>query len=121
LKLPMFAKQLQKIYNGYGERAKLAEANEGVDWKAVSHALRAGYQARDIYKYGDFEYPLKETQFLLDVKQGKLDYLSQVAPTLESLVDEIETLSAVSELPDKVDYNYWREWLLKTYKEVYNA
>lgn len=111
--------QLTKMWDGYGERAKLAETNEGVDWKAVSHALRAGYQARDIYKEGDFEYPLKETEFLLAVKQGQLDYKKEVAPALESLVDEVNVLSSKSTLPSKVDKAWWDNWLLSIYEEFY--
>lgn len=99
--------QIHKIYilvsnafNKMGERAKLAEKNEGVDWKAMSHALRAGYQARDIFLYGDFDYPLNETKFILDVKLGKLDFKTEVAPVLEKLVIEVKELSAKAKLPE---------------------
>lgn len=111
---------LHNMYNGYGERAKLAEKNQGVDWKAVSHALRAGYQARDIFKNGDFKYPLDETDFILAVKQGRLDFATEVAPVLEDLVVEVEALSARSSLPETVDADYWSDWLLKVYKDEYN-
>lgn len=108
--------QLEKTYDSYGQRAKEAESNEGVDWKALSHALRAGYQARDIYAYGDFEYPLKETAFILSVKKGELDYKTEVAPALEAVVDEVEVLSKKSNLPSKVDTKYWDNWLLEVYE-----
>lgn len=106
--------RLQLMYDGYGHRAKLAEQNQGVDWKAMSHALRAGYQARDIYKEGDFSYPLKETEFLKQVKQGVLDF-DKVADELERLVDEIEKLSENSNLPEHVDTDFWDKWLLRVY------
>lgn len=106
--------RLQQMYDGYGHRAKLAEQNEGVDWKAMSHALRAGYQARDIYRDGDFSYPLKETEFLKQVKQGKLDF-AQVGSELERLVAEIEKLSENSNLPEHVDTEFWDKWLLRVY------
>lgn len=107
--------QLTKMYDSYGARAKQAENNEGVDWKAVSHALRAGYQARDIYKDGDFEYPLKETEFIKAVKLGQLDYKKDVSPVLEELVEEVEMLAERSKLPSKVDRGYWDRWLLDVY------
>ncbi len=106
-----------KALDGYGARALLAEKNEGVDWKAVSHAIRAGYQLLGIFKDGDFTYPLPQTQYLLDVKQGKLDYKSEVADVLEGIVDEIESLVPTVNLPEKVDRNYWDKWLLNVYKE----
>jgi hypothetical protein len=111
--------RLQQMYDGYGHRAKLAEQNEGVDWKAMSHALRAGYQARDIYKDGDFSYPLKETDFLKQVKQGKLDF-SQVGSELERLVAEIENLSENSNLPEHVDTEFWDKWLLSVYAREFS-
>lgn len=37
----------------YGERAKKAANNEGVDWKAVSHALRAAFQMKQILDKGN--------------------------------------------------------------------
>lgn len=112
--------RLQQMYDGYGHRAKLAEQNEGVDWKAMSHALRAGYQARDIYKDGDFSYPLKETEFLKQVKQGKLDF-AQVGSELERLVAEIENLSENSNLPEHVDTEFWDKWLLRVYAREFGV
>jgi hypothetical protein len=107
------------MYDGYGHRAKLAEKNEGIDWKAMSHALRAGYQARDIYKDGDFSYPLKETEFLKQVKTGKLSF-DQVADELERLVTEIEILSENSNLPESVDVEFWNKWLISVYSREFN-
>jgi hypothetical protein len=107
--------QLTKMWDSYGERAKLAEKNEGLDFKAISHALRAGFQARDIYKDGDFEYPLKETDFILSVKKGELDYKTEVSPILEGLVEEVEILANNSSLPKKVDTKFWDNWLLRVY------
>lgn len=103
LKVEAFIDQLQYIYDGYGARAQAAKNNEGIDWKAISHALRAGYQAKYIYLNGGFEYPLPETQYLLDVKQGKLDYLLEVQPELERLVEEVMELAEDSSYPEKVD------------------
>lgn len=107
--------ELEKVWNSYGHRAKQARENDGVDWKAMSHALRAGYQARDIYELGDFEYPLKETDYLLAVKTGQLDYTTEVAPELERLVEEVTVLSDNSTLPEKVDVQFWEEFLLDAY------
>lgn len=111
--------RLQEMYDGYGHRAKLAEQNQGVDWKAMSHALRAGYQARDIYQYGDFSYPLKETEFLKQVKTGQLSF-DVVSAELVRLVEEIEKLSEVSTLPSHVDAVFWNNWLLTVYKQQFN-
>lgn len=110
--------RVQKALAGYGARALLAEKNEGVDWKAVSHALRAGYQLRSILKNGSFAYPLAETEFLRNVKNGDCDYKTEVSDVLESLVEEIDELVLVSDLPARVDVNSWNEWLVGVYTDV---
>lgn len=106
---------LQSMYDSYGHRAKLAEKNEGIDWKAVSHALRAGYQMRDIYSRGDYVYPLAETAFLRQVKVGELDYNSIVGPALESIVEEVESLAETTSLPAEVNTEFWHQWLLEVF------
>ena len=117
LTLTQLQKAVYGIYQEYGDRAKQAKLNEGVDWKAVSHALRASYQMLGILRDGDFEYPLPQTQFLLQVKQGQLNFVEEVQPELDSVIQEIEGLAAVSTLPETVDREYWGSWLLDVYEE----
>ncbi len=110
---------LHKIRDSYGARAQAAKDNNGIDWKAMSHALRAGYQIRSIFKNGTFSYPLKETDFIMKVKKGELDFSTQVQPVLDELVEEVNALSEKSDLPEKVDTEFWDEWLLSVYKKHY--
>ncbi|MBA7583379.1 hypothetical protein ES708_25322 [subsurface metagenome] len=86
---------ISKFYTSYGERARMAQANEGIDFKAVSHAIRAAYQTKEILINNTITYPLKEAKYLKLVKAGKLDYTTEVAPLLESLMLEVEMLSAL--------------------------
>lgn len=97
-----YVPMLENFIREFGERAKQAETNQGVDWKAISHAFRAGFQVKAILTEGDFTYPLKETEFLKAVKSGSLHF-KEVSPVLENLMDELEGLSAKSTLPEKVD------------------
>lgn len=117
LKLGELLQHCQNIYNEYGDRAKLAKMDLGVDWKAVSHALRASYQVLGILKDGDFEYPLPQTEFLLATKKGELNFVNEVQPELENLMVKIESLCKVSKLPEKVNRNYWDKWLLSKYND----
>jgi hypothetical protein len=104
---------LEKFYNDYGHRAKLAAENKNIDWKAISHALRAAIQTREILTTNTITFPLSNAPFLMQVKEGKLDYSTEVAPVLESLMDEVETLVSESELPDSVDIEYWNQFICK--------
>ena len=105
---------LEKFYNDYGQRARLAAENKNIDWKAVSHALRAAYQTREILTENNITYPLKTAPFLMKVKQGELDYLTEVAPVLEALMEEVEALSLRSTLPEEVDRKFWDQFVCET-------
>lgn len=112
---------LQKFYDEYGSRAKLAAENKNIDWKAVSHALRAAYQTREILTRNIITFPLKEAGFLMEVKQGKLDYLGEVAPALEEVMEEVEGLARESSLPGKVDEVFWESFICRTLeKELFS-
>jgi hypothetical protein len=51
---------------------------------------------------------------LIEVKEGKLDYVTEVAPVLDTLMDEVESLIARSQLPEHVDKSYWEQFLCET-------
>jgi hypothetical protein len=98
-----YVPMMEHFVEEYGNRAKQAELNEGVDWKAVSHAFRAAFQVKGILLEGDFTYPLPETEFIRAVKSGSLNFKNEVGPKLDDLMDEVESLSANSTLPEAVD------------------
>jgi len=105
---------VEKFYNDYGRRAKLAAENKNIDWKAVSHALRAAYQTKEILTENTINFPLRTADFLIKVKQGKLDYLSEVGPVLETLMEEVESLALTSNLPETVDQKFWDQFICQT-------
>lgn len=109
---------MQEQLDKYGERARLAQANEGVDWKALSHALRVAYQMKSVYEDGDFEYPLKQSHFLRLVKAGEVDF-SEVKQVLESTLERVEDLAKFSYMREKVNRATWDQWLLDKYWEEY--
>lgn len=110
---------LEKFYEQYGKRAEMAANNEGIDWKAVSHAVRAALQTRQLLLSNNLVFPLREAPLLLRIKKGELDYLTQVAPLLEGLMEEVEELSAQSNLPLHPDYKFWDDWLMNTIESEY--
>jgi hypothetical protein len=105
---------LEKFYNDYGHRAKLAAENKNIDWKAVSHALKAAYQTKEVLTENSISFPLRTADFLIKVKQGKLDYLSEVEPVIETLMEEVESLALTSKLPETVDRIFWDQFICET-------
>lgn len=104
---------LRKFEENYGARAEQAARNEGIDWKAVSHAIRAAIELRSLFMTGEIVFPLMAADYLLKIKRGELDYLTVVGPRLEALMEELEDLAKNSKLPQKVDRRYWDDWLIQ--------
>ena len=110
---------MEKFVEQYGKRAKLAEANEGIDWKAVSHAVRVAYQTHEILMFGSMTLPLPQAWFVKKIKQGELHYVKEVVPVLESLMDQIEALSELSSLPEKPDREFWENFIVEKVEGYY--
>lgn len=106
-----YAKEIvQKFYDNYGERARLAANNDSIDWKAVSHAFRAAYQTKELFLEGTITFPLKDAEFIKKVKYGELSY-NDIAPILEDLIDEIKDIKEKCSLPEESDKEFWNNWL----------
>lgn len=109
-------KSVYKLWDEYGERARQAEANNGIDWKALSHALRGGMQLIQIFKEGDIVYPLPDSAFLKMVKAGGVPFAT-VQEALESTMCEVEKLAAVSGYPKEVDRDFWNDFIERVYSD----
>ncbi|ADJ55426.1 nucleotidyltransferase [Escherichia phage RB16] len=109
-------KSVYKLWDEYGERARQAEANNGIDWKALSHALRGGMQLVQIYKHGDIVYPLPESDLLKSVKAGNVPF-AEVQEKLEEVMGEVERLAAISTYPKEVDREFWDNFIELVYKD----
>ena len=110
--LKYFKDIIVKFYDSYGARARLAKKNQGIDWKAVSHAIRAAIQLKELYTTGKIQFPLKHAKYLKDVKAGKLDYKTDVSPYLEALIVEVGNLAVASDYPKKVCRKYWEKFII---------
>lgn len=104
----------QRVWDEYGKRARQAENNEGVDWKALSHAVRVGKQAIELLDTGKISLPRPEAQFLTDIKLGKYPY-KEVAAIIESLFEEIKQVQLESKLRDSFDTALGEDILLYFY------
>jgi hypothetical protein len=95
---------LQRMVDEYGHRALQAERNEGVDWKALSHAVRVGTQAIELLQTGHVTFPLPNAAHVLEIKTGGRSYAS-VAEEIEDLLELVKAAaekSVLRECPDQV-------------------
>lgn len=108
----------EKVYENYGHRARAAMNNEGIDWKAMSHAVRVGGQALELLSTGHITFPRPEADYLLAVKRGELDY-QEVAAVLEGIVEDVEEEATTSWLPETADWDSINEFVLRLhFKQV---
>ncbi|APU01747.1 thioredoxin [Aeromonas phage 65.2] len=111
-----FIDQIMKIKAEYGARAE--KASQGVDWKAMSHAIRGAEQLLEIYTTGDLKFPLKNAEYIRDVKMGKFDFSTEVQPYLEHIMDSAESAAEIASkngMPDEVDNEYWNDFIYEYY------
>lgn len=103
--------------NKYGERARLATLNEGVDWKAISHAYRCMYQLEELALTGQIIFPLKDRVCLKQIKYNEVPYniIQEELPTL--INKSIEAVNSSIFLSEEPDIEFWNQFLVKLYKE----
>jgi hypothetical protein len=106
-----------KIHDNYGHRARMAENNEGVDWKALSHAVRVAREAIELLTVGYVTFPLINAAHILDIKKGRLDYAA-VAEEIEGLLQQVEEASATSTLPERADHSFIEELVYEEYSKI---
>lgn len=95
----------RKLWQDYGERARAAKDSHGVDWKALSHAARVGYQTLELLRYGHITFPRPERALLVEIKQGERSY-QYVSGVVEALLEAVEEEATKSALPDQPDTNW---------------
>jgi len=71
IKIFEFLNRLKRTISSYGERAR---QNKGVDWKALSHAMRVLFQMEELIATGKIQYPLSSAEVLLKIKNGDYDF-----------------------------------------------
>ena len=103
-----------RLFDEYGSRARAAEANDGIDWKALSHAVRIGRQAVELLTTGTVIFPRPDAAHLLEIKTGKLEY-KVVSAEIEQLLVDVEETAKKSTLRAEPDHEWIKQFLLKTY------
>lgn len=103
-----FFNRIKNHYKSYGDRAKKAEQNEGIDWKALSHAVRALIQMKELIHTGKIQFPLKNIDIVKRIKAGDSTFKE-----VETLIyDDIELIDRLLNDPDTPIYNKRKQFVL---------
>lgn len=106
---------VQRLVDEYGQRSLAAETQQGVDWKALSHAVRVANQAIEFLSTAHVTFPLPNAEHVLAIKLGKLPY-QEVGAEIEDLLVRVEAASAASSLPDEPDHAWIENFVMSTYR-----
>lgn len=94
--------------------ARTISSLDGSDWKALSHALRSLYQLQELYTTGTVQFPLKDKEYLLSIKLGKVSR-EEVDAEIARMIEVIQSIG--DPLQWKKDELYWEEYILQALGE----
>ncbi|MDR2819790.1 MAG: nucleotidyltransferase domain-containing protein [Desulfovibrio sp.] len=101
----------------YGARAEEAERNEGLDFKALSHALRALDQIEELLQTGKIVFPLRSREELITVKEGR--YLwREVESRILGRLEAVDTLRENAPFTGSFDAAFAETCVLACYKTI---
>jgi hypothetical protein len=104
-----YARQVYKLaLDKYGHRARLAETNDGIDWKATMHAVRIAAEAKELLLTGFITFPRPEAELLVKIRTGQIPY-KEVEALVEKGLSDIEDAEKKSILADKPNYKLMDE------------
>jgi hypothetical protein len=104
-----------RLVDEYGQRALQAEKQEGIDWKALSHAVRVGGQALELLGTGRVTFPLLNAEHVLSIKKGERPY-QEVSAEIERLLEAVESAARVSTLPDEPDHAWIEDFVADVHR-----
>jgi len=105
----------QNLYDRYGERARMAQQNNGVDWKALMHAVRVCHEAIELLSTGNITFPRPEAPLLLKIRKGEMQY-SEVSQLIVDLLEQVTAAEQKSTLRKKPDMAFIEELTFETYR-----
>jgi predicted nucleotidyltransferase len=115
LELKRFAQRLEEKINKEYTSQRTIDASDGNDWKALSHAIRVLLEIKELLDTGNIQFPLKDKDFLLDIKLGKVErefidnFFNQ---ELSNILERVQK----NELNWKYDEEFWNEFILNEVK-----
>ena len=95
-----FSEKITDMEEQFGNRARASA--KGVDFKALSHAVRVISEVEELIDTGFISFPLKNRVYVTAVKEGK-EALEDVMNYLDSQLSIVQEKLEQSSLPDRSD------------------
>ena len=116
LELKRFTQRLEEKINKEYTSQRTIDAKDGNDWKALSHAIRVLLEIKELLDTGNIQFPLKDKDFLLDIKLGKVER-KDIDEFFNKELSEILERVQKNELNWKYDEEFWNKFILKETKQ----
>lgn len=111
--LKLWLDPLVRLRSKFGKRSEQAREDNGVDLKAMYHAVRLVGELNEILRTGHLTYPRPEAPLLLDIRNGLLTN-GEVADLIDRGMQESNRLMLTSTLRDDPDEAWLDSWMLRT-------
>lgn len=110
-----FRRRVKDQYETYGERARMAEKNQGIDWKALSHAVRCINQLGQLLGEGEITFPLKCADMLKRIKAGEHSW-DWVEGHILGGLEAVDHLVKTTDVTGKTDHKFVSNYLVGLYR-----
>jgi len=105
-----FITQIKQMQQQFGNRTK--GASKGVDYKALSHAVRVISEVEELLDDGFITFPLKNKEYIKSIKFGR-EKLENVMDYIDEKLNIVQNKLANSNLPEKSDEKFIDELILE--------
>jgi uncharacterized protein len=89
----------------------------GMDTKFLAHAIRLMFEGKELLETGNIEFPLKQKDLLLDIRNGKFS-LEEIHELADQTKNDLEGFEG--DLPTKPNYTKINKFLIETVEEFWN-
>lgn len=95
-----FTEKITTMETQFGNRSR--DAAKGVDFKALSHAVRVINEVEELIDDGYITFPLKNRAYITSIKEGN-ESLEEVMAYIDHTLDSVQKKLEESTLPEKSD------------------
>ena len=105
----LWLEPINKLRGTYGSRSLEAKEQNGMDLKALYHAVRICSEMNEILRDGVITYPRPEAELLMDIRLGRLTN-GDISSIIDRLMEEGDALLLTSKIREKPDMEFLESW-----------
>lgn len=110
-----------RILGEYGARAHMAHLDGGVDWKALSHAVRVNTEALELLRTGHITFPRPDKELLVKIKtNGDTNAMEpkEVFAMVEEGMVALTEAHEKSPLREEADREWANDFIYEVYSKI---